>query len=135
MKNNLVTFWAFILANALTFSAPVSNQEMMKMEDASMKKKLSQEQGAAVHTKGSSDVMIIDPSTRAKDFLEAFHYLRKQKAGSQIVFDLKDGHKISGVTDMKVMDGGSLIIFQLATTQGIKFKVVRIEDLTAIDHR
>lgn len=79
-------------------------------------------------------VMIIDPKIRAKDFMQAYESLRKERSTGNIEFVLSDGKRLSGISDIKLLDGGTLFIFQLNTSKGQKFEVVRVEDIQTISH-
>ena len=80
----------------------------------------------------SSEVMIINPEMRAKDFQSAFDYLKNSNTAAQISVKLKNGHSISEIISMEVMPQGTLIIFQTNTTQGLKHDVVNIENIESI---
>ncbi len=110
------------------------NKEFQQMENKAFRKEVTSQQTTTAASKGSTEVMIIEPSTRAGDFKEAYQYLRAQKSGSRVTFRLADGKSLSNVIDLDIMKGGSLVIFKMSTTSGLQFKVVRIEDITSIDH-
>lgn len=109
------------------------NQALKTMEAKAEQKQLTQSQQAAMSQKLSSpEVMIIDPSIRAQDFKEAFTYLMQYKAGSPLFFELQDKEKLYNVLDVSLMKGGSIMIFKMNTTQGLKYRVVKIEDVVSI---
>lgn len=107
------------------------NQALKSMEAKAEQKQLAQTQQAAISQK-SPEVMIIDPSIRAQDFKEAFTYLMQYKAGSPIFFELQDKEKLYNVLDISLMKGGSLMIFKINTTQGMKYRVIKVEDIFSI---
>lgn len=111
------------------------NKSLNKMESEALKKQVTNSEAThAAASKSASEVMIIEPSTRANDFKEAYQYLRSQKTGSRISFQLSSGPKLSNVVDLDIMKGGSLVIFKMTTTKGLQYKVVRIEDIVSIEH-
>jgi hypothetical protein len=110
------------------------NQALKTMEaKAEQKQIMKQTQEAATSQKvGSSDVMIIEPSVRAQDFKEAFTYLTEYKAGSPLYFELQDKEKLYNVLDLSLMKGGTIVIFKINTTQGLKYRVVKTEDIVSM---
>jgi len=82
-----------------------------------------------------SSYITIDPKLRAEDYKEAFEILRKEKTTSKVFFQLIDGTTISNIIDMTLMDNASLIIFRFNSQQGIRFQVVRIEDINLINYQ
>lgn len=80
----------------------------------------------------SSEIMIIAPEIRAKDFKSAFDYLTNTSNAQKISVKLKNGHSLVGITAMDMMPGGTIIIFQTNTTQGIKHHVINIENIQSI---
>jgi hypothetical protein len=107
------------------------NQALKSMEAKAEQKQLAQTQQAAISQRGP-EVMVIDPSIRAQDFKEAFTYLMQYKAGSPIFFELQDKEKLYNVLDISLMKGGSLMIFKINTTQGMKYRVIKVEDIFSI---
>ena len=51
---------------------------------------------------------------------------------SKLAVKLLDGSSITEILDMKVMPGGTIIIFRTNTLQGQKFQLVKIEDIDTI---
>lgn len=107
------------------------NQQLKTMETQAAQKQLTQ-QAAMAPRVSSPEVMIIDPSVRAQDFKEAFSYLMQYKAGAPIFFELQDKEKLYNVLDISLMKGGTVMIFRINTTQGLKYRVVKIEDVASI---
>jgi len=99
-------------------------------------KQMKQQKVAAVQHMQPQDneVMLINPQDRAQDFKQAYDFLKDQKAASRVNFMLKDGQMLSKVIDINVMKGGSLLIFQINTTQGIRYQVVKVEDIESVGH-
>ncbi|MDN3505518.1 MAG: hypothetical protein P0S95_08080 [Rhabdochlamydiaceae bacterium] len=81
---------------------------------------------------GASDIMIINPDNRAKDFKAAFDILQQEVQGSKIIFTLTDKSTISGIMEIQVLPGGTMLSFMLNTTKGIKYKIVPIEQIKSI---
>ena len=96
----------------------------------------SPEQMIAAEKKGPSDqnpdVMLIDPAARAKDWVNAYEYLQKHATGKTALFKLRNGQIVRNISNVKALDGGTLLIFTLNTTQGVKYKVAKIEDVDDI---
>lgn len=82
----------------------------------------------------SHSTMIIDPKSRADDYVKAFDFLKQEKSVSKIYFNIRGGMKISNVIDIKAMPGNTLMMFRYTSPQGIKFQVVGIEDILGIEH-
>ena len=111
------------------------NQNLTTMEAKAEQKQVMQQggkQAVSSQKMPSPEVMIIDPSIRAQDFKEAFNYLSEYKAGAPLFFELQDKEKLYNVLDFSLMKGGTLVIFKLNTIQGLRYRVVKIEDLISI---
>lgn len=108
------------------------NQALKTMEAKAEQHQLSAQTAAAAQKLGSPEVMMIDPSIRAQDFKEAFTYLSQYKGGAPLFFELQDQEKLYNVLDLSLMKGGTLVIFKINTTQGLKYRVVKIEDVRSI---
>jgi hypothetical protein len=78
--------------------------------------------------------MMISPSSRAMDFQQAFEQLRKEKTAGKVYFQLSDGSTISNVIDMTLMPNSTLIIFRYNSNQGVRFQVVKVEDILYINY-
>lgn len=108
------------------------NQALTEMEAKSESKQMAAQQAAATQKAGSSEVMVIDPLMRAQDYKEAFNYLMQNKSGSSVYFLLQNNEKLMNVLDMTLMKGGTVIIFRINTTQGIRYRVVKTEDIMTL---
>ncbi len=86
-------------------------------------------QGSATHS-----YMMIPPASRAMDYLTAFESLRKEKSTGKVYFQLTDGSMISNVIDMTLMPNSTLILFRFNSSQGIRFQVVKVEDILNIGY-
>lgn len=81
---------------------------------------------------GQSEIMIIQPEMRAKDIDQAFKYLKQMNAAGKIGVKLKNGSTIYDILNMNVMAGGTIIIFQISSTQGQKLRAVNVEDVDTL---
>ena len=73
--------------------------------------------------------MVIPPAGRAGDFQQAFELLKKEKSAGKVYFELTDGTTIGNIIDLTVMPNSTLILFRYNSTQGIRFQVVRVEEI------
>lgn len=121
-------------ANSIKASNTPYNQALKTMTTKAEEKQLMSkpEQAASSQKISNPEVMIIDPAIRAQDFKEAFHYLSEYKAGSPLFFELQDKEKLYNVLELSLMKGGTLVIFKMNTTQGLKYRVVKTEDIISI---
>lgn len=78
--------------------------------------------------------MIIPPAARASDFVQAFDMLRKEKTAGKVYFQLSDGTAIANVIDMTLMPNSTLFLFRFNSSQGIRFQVVKVEDILYIGY-
>jgi len=81
---------------------------------------------------GQSEVMIITPENRAKDFQAAIKFLNAHVPTTKPNIILKDGSKIQGIMDVDVMPGGTILIFKISSLKGVQYKVVNIEEVKSI---
>lgn len=135
----LLTFTCFLAAREPVHSvSPTTyfNLQDMQQNQANQKtpKPTHEQQVAATQAPriGQSEVMIINPETRAKDLQDAFQYLKTMSPASKLAVKLMNGSIISEILDMKLMTGGTMIIFRTNSLQGQKFQVVKIEDIDTI---
>ena len=135
----LLTFTSFLAAQEATHSvSPTTYFNFQQTQQQQAKPKPEQQtheqQTAAAQTmrSGQSEVMIINPETRAKDIQDSFQYLKTMSPASKLAVKLLDGSAITEILDMKVMPGGTIIIFRTNTLQGQKFQLVKIEDIDTI---
>jgi len=82
---------------------------------------------------GSPVQFNIVPKARALDFLQAFTVLRQEKIACKVGFFLKDGSMISNIIDINLMDEGSLFIIRYNSGQGIKFRVLGLEEILRLE--
>jgi hypothetical protein len=79
-----------------------------------------------------SEMMVIDPKDRAKDFKAAFDILRINQTQSKITYFLEDKSQISGIMEVSILPGGTMLSFRLASTKGISYKIVPVEQIKSI---
>ena len=77
----------------------------------------------------TSTSMMITPASRALDFQQAFEQMRAEKSTGKVYFELSDGTIISNIIDMHVMQNSTLILFRFNSNQGIRYQVVKVEDI------
>lgn len=82
----------------------------------------------------SATYMVIDPKMRAQDYEQAFETLRKEKTTAKVFFQLQNGSTISNIIDMTLMANATLILFRFNSTQGIRFQLVKVEEIAAISY-
>lgn len=78
------------------------------------------------------EILIIPPKNRAEDLKEAFEFLQKENVTNQITFTLRNGSKLTGISEVTVLKGGTMLIFKLATTTGTKYQILPVEEVTGI---
>lgn len=76
----------------------------------------------------------LDPKSRARDYVQAFEILRKEKSVSRVYFKTISGTLLQNIMEMTPMENGSLILFKLNTPQGIKYQVVKVEEIVTLHH-
>lgn len=76
----------------------------------------------------------IDAKKRAEDYLKAYELLRKDKPSSRIFFKLTNGSSISNIADVQIVENGTLILFKTTTTQGFKYEIVPVEEISSLGH-
>lgn len=86
--------------------------------------------------RGSSvqSYMMISASARAADLQQAFDMLRKEKTAGKIYFQLADGTTIFNVIDFTPMSNSTLFLFRFNSSQGIRFQLVKVEDILTIGY-
>ncbi len=92
-------------------------------------KKSEQQQASLV---GAKEVMMISPQLRSQDFKEAFDYLKKIQNPSKITFTLKDQTQLNQILDVSILPGGTMLNFKINSTQGIQYRIIRVEDIESI---
>ena len=76
-----------------------------------------------------SSYMMISPASRALDFQQAFEMMRTEKSTGKVYFELADGTIISNIIEMHLMQNSTLILFRFNSNQGIRYQVVKVEEI------
>lgn len=82
----------------------------------------------------SQSYMVINLKERANDYKEAFDNLKKEKGVGKVFFQLANGNTITNIVEMTLTGNGHLIVFKFNTTQGVKFQIVPVEQITALSY-
>ena len=77
-------------------------------------------------------VMIIPLEMRAKDFEEAFAYLRRMNATGKVIVKLHNGSQIVDILGIDRLPGGTMLVFKLNSVTGMKYHIVKIEEIDTI---
>ncbi|PCI92368.1 hypothetical protein COB11_07555 [Candidatus Aerophobetes bacterium] len=130
----IAMLFALPLFGQQTAASSVYNKQLNKMEAKPERKELmsTEKTAAAQKAHESSEIMIIEPLARAQDFAEAYKYLNFHKSSAPVMFKLRNHKVLKNVLDIEIMKGGTLVIFTLNTTKGIKYEVVNIEDIKSM---
>ncbi len=147
-KDNIVVYHAkkglfvlcFLLIKATSLagaapSPPISSgaKSLEELDKRGMEKFLTDEKKGLVQAqRDRSDIMIIDPKTRAQDLREVFEYLRKKSPSSRLSVKLANHTTVQDILDMTLMSNGTMIVFRVQSPQGQKFEVVKIEEIETI---
>ena len=89
----------------------------------------------AAHSKtkdGPSELMVIQPSLRAKDLKGAYDFYIKNKIPGEIIYTLSSGEKLKGIIEVTDLPGGTMLIFKLNTAQGTNYSIVGVEDIESV---
>ena len=78
--------------------------------------------------------MMIDPKQRAQDFQQAYDMLKKEKTAGKVYFQLSDGTSIGNIIDMTPMANGTMVLFRYNSSQGIRFQIVKIEEILTLQY-
>lgn len=85
-----------------------------------------------IASKGPTEMMIISPEGRAQDIKAAIQFLKKQTPSSKPAIQLTNGTILSGIIDVDVMPGGTLLIFKVTSLKGMKYLIEKIEHIDTI---
>lgn len=77
----------------------------------------------------TSSYMMISPASRALDLQQAFELMRAEKSTGKVYFELADGTTISNIIEMHLMQNSTLILFRFNSNQGIRYQVVKVEEI------
>ena len=67
--------------------------------------------------------LIIDPTMRAHDYLQAFKALKKEKPSNKVCITLLSGLIVSNIIEMQRMANSTLFMIRYNSPQGIKLQV------------
>lgn len=139
IKSILVLSPSLLLAGPFDSSSIKSqnapyNQALQTMESkAEDKLMMKSTTSAAVTSSKEAAVIMIEAQTRATDIKEAFTTLSQYKGSPSIYMTLSNNEKITNITELSLTKGGSIIIVKMNTTQGQKYKVIKVEDINSLD--
>ena len=102
------------------------------LKEAALAGKHSSRHTSAAMQPGTEDTLLINPSDRAKDWAQAYQFLTTRQSSTPIGFTLTNGTKLENILSLSVMSGGTLIAFQLNTPTGMKYQIVKVEDIAGI---
>jgi hypothetical protein len=132
MNKLKLLFLSLVLMSAMHAADTKPMQPVAESKaDPAKADKIPDDTFAAV-SQGAKEMMIIPPHARAQDFKEAFDLLKRVKSQDKITFFLKDKSKISGILDVDVLPGGTMLNFKINTTQGVRYQIVRVEDVNSV---
>lgn len=117
---------------ATTYQAPQKNQKTSKPTNAAEAEMAALAKTQQGNSKGTNEIMVISPELRGKDIQAAIKYLATHIPTSKPSVKLADGSEITGIMDVDVMPGGTILIFKISSLKGIQYKVVNIEEVQSI---
>lgn len=125
-------------AGPTIYMAPPSNVAKAAAEgiQPAFGEKLTQdEKRAAAKTaaKGSTEMMIISPEGRAKDIKAAFDFLKKNAPTTKPSIKMINGSTLTGIIEIDIMPGGTVLIFKVASLKGIQYRIENIEKIDSIE--
>ncbi|MEM8727763.1 MAG: hypothetical protein AAGE99_03540 [Chlamydiota bacterium] len=82
--------------------------------------------------KGIKEMMIIAPEGRANDIRAAIKFLQQKVPTDKPMIKLTNGKVITGIVNVDVMPGGTLLIFKISVLKGLKYQIEKIEDIDTI---
>jgi hypothetical protein len=118
-----------ILGSLLSIAALADDKKVLMPPQAPQAPSSADQQAALA---GAKEMMIIPPHARSQDFKEAFDLLKQIHSADKVNFFLKDNSKLSGILDITVLPGGTMLNFKMNTTQGIKYRIIRVEDISSV---
>ena len=108
----------------LLVAALLAAQEPAKAE------KVTPAPAAAIAMESRSS-LIIEPKSRALDYVQAFELLRREKPTLKINIQTSSG-TLANVVELSSADNGTLMLVKIPFTQGTKYQIVPIEDIKEI---
>lgn len=79
--------------------------------------------------------MLITPQSRAADYLQAFEILRKEKTAGKVFFQLKDGSTLTNLIEISALPNSTLLLCRYNSNQGIKFQVIKVEEIATLSYQ
>lgn len=119
--------WKYTIALLIATTSAHAAVQTVSPKDAAPSMPTPVMEGASVQ-----NYMMISPSARALDYQTAFEQLRKEKTAGKVYFQLVDGSSIANIIDMNIMPNSTLIVFRFNSSQGVRFQVVKVEDILNI---
>lgn len=78
------------------------------------------------------ETVLIDPAKRSADWTAAYRFLQSHQGGVKLQFKLSSGEVLDNILTLTPMPDGTLIAFQLNTPMGMKYQIVKVEDIDGI---
>ncbi len=88
---------------------------------------------APISSTESKSILTIDPKARANDYVQAFDLLRKDKPSLKMIVRTTNT-LFTGVTDLSVSSGGTLLFVKILSNQGIQTQIVPVEQILEINY-
>lgn len=130
---------SLLAASPTIYMAPPSDTAKAAVEgrQTNLENKNSQAEKAAAakesSSKGSTEIMIISPEGRAKDIKAAIEFLKKRSPTSKPTIKMTNGTTLTGIMDVEVMPGGTVLIFQVTSLKGVQYRIENIENIDSIE--
>jgi hypothetical protein len=81
---------------------------------------------------GNKSILVIEPKSRANDWVQAFDLLRRDKPTLKIMIRTYSGMTLANVTDLTVAHGGTLFIVRVLSNQGSKYQILPVEEIVEV---
>ncbi|MBF8263601.1 MAG: hypothetical protein HW387_1266 [Parachlamydiales bacterium] len=78
---------------------------------------------------GYRSTLIIEAKARSEDIIKAYELLKREKPTLKISARTYSGQILSNIADITPMPNGTLLLFRIASTQGVKNQFVSVEDV------
>ena len=121
-----------LFALILLVAQPAMPQGPGTEEILKMAGRATPQHAAAAQKSQSEDTILINPQARANDWAQAYKFLSTRQAAIPVSFMLTNGQKIDNIVNVMVMSGGTLLAFELNTSAGVKYDIVKVEDIAHI---
>lgn len=73
--------------------------------------------------------LVIEAKARAEDILKAYDTLKREKPTLKISARTFSGQILSNIVEISAMPNGTLILFRLSSTQGVKSLFISVDDV------